>query len=71
MNVCLIYQNLLNRHCLLMGSRVNMSGYQNLTQMHDSSQYKTACSFTKHSCYLLSAQQSAKNFAISLQSSFM
>lgn len=54
-----------------MGSHVNMSGYQNLTQMHDSSQYKIARSFTKCSCYLLSAQQSAKYFAISLQSSFM
>lgn len=68
MNVCLIYQNVVNRHCLVIGSCVNMSGYQNLTQMHDYSQYKIAHSFIKCSCYLLHAQQSAKYLIfISLQ----
>lgn len=67
MNVCLIYQDVFNRHCLVIGSCVNMSGYQNLTQMHDYSQDKIAHSFIKWSCYLLHAQQSAKYSDISLQ----
>lgn len=70
MTVCSIYQNLLNRHCLVIGSCVNMSGYQNLTQAQDSSQYKIAHSFTKCSCYLLYAQQSAKYSDISPQAIF-
>lgn len=67
MNVCLIYRNVFNRHCLVTGSCANVSGSQNLTQMHDYSQYKIAHSFIKCSCYLLHAQQSAKYSDISLQ----
>lgn len=45
-----------------------MSGYQNLIQVHDYSQYKTAYSFIKCTCYLLhSQQQSTKDSDILLQ----
>lgn len=44
-----------------------MSGYQNLTQVYGYLKYKVAHSFIKCSCYLLHAQQSAKDSDISLQ----
>ena len=44
-----------------------MSGYQNLTRVHDYSQYKTVHPFIKCSCYLLHAQQSTKHSDSSLQ----
>lgn len=46
---------------------VNMSGYQNLTRVHDYSQYMTVHSLIKCSGYLLHAQQRTKYSDSSLQ----